>query len=79
MVAEGYPPEDVRSPDSLGGTTVQLLLTVPDVDVAVRPGRGRRGPSVEAGGRHPWGERSGKIRDPFGHNWFISTRLDVPA
>jgi PhnB protein len=75
MVAEEYEPEDVRSPASLGGTTVQLQLTVPDVDAvfdrAVAAGARVWRPVADS----PYGERTGKIRDPYGHNWFISTPL----
>jgi uncharacterized glyoxalase superfamily protein PhnB len=75
MVAEEYAPEDVRSPASLGGTTVQLHLTVPDADAvfdrAVAAGARVWRPVADS----PHGERTGKIRDPYGHNWFISTPL----
>jgi hypothetical protein len=26
----------------------------------------------------PWGERYGKLVDPFGHAWSISRRIEVP-
>jgi PhnB protein len=75
MVAEEYEPEDVRSPASLGGTTVQLHLTVPDVDAvfdrAVTAGAKVWRPVADS----PFGERTGKIHDPYGHNWFIATPI----
>ena len=64
--------EDVRNPDSLGGTTVQLYMTVDDADEVVAR-------AIEAGARllrpvaDAHGTRTGKLRDPFGHNWFVVT------
>ena len=26
-----------------------------------------------------WGDRSGNITDPFGHNWWISTHIEDPT
>lgn len=69
-VAGEHRPEDVRHPDSLGGTTVQLYMTVDDADavVARAVGAGARllRPVADA-----HGTRMGKVRDPFGHNWFV--------
>jgi uncharacterized glyoxalase superfamily protein PhnB len=76
MVAEEYEPENVRSPEHLGGTSVQLVLNVPDVDAVFER-------AVAAGARvwrpvndGPHGARLGKLRDPYGHNWFVETPLE---
>ena len=62
-----------RGPDIVGGTTVSIHLNVPDVDKAFAR-------AVEAGANviMPladmfWGDRYGKVRDPFGHEWSIAT------
>ena len=74
-VAGEHRPEDVRNPDSLGGTTVQLYMTVDDADAVVAR-------AIEAGARllrpvaDAHGTRIGKLRDPFGHNWFVVTAAD---
>lgn len=74
MIADEWPAEDVRSPLALGGTSVQLTVYVDDVDAVFA--------RAVAAGAHVWrpvaeahGERVGKVRDPFGHNWFIATPL----
>ncbi len=63
-----------HAPPSLGGSPVILHLEVADVDaVAAR---------MEAAGAtvvYPvqdqfYGERSGRLRDPFGHLWLLSQR-----
>jgi len=64
---------------SLGGSPVGILLYVKDVDATVEK-------AVAAGGKleRPvkdqfYGDRSGQIRDPFGHMWWVSThKEDVP-
>jgi PhnB protein len=77
MVAEEHPPEGVISPDTAGGTTVQLRLDVPDAqatfDRAVAAGAHVWRPVEMAA--HGGGDLGGKIRDPFGHNWFIATHV----
>ena len=69
--AEGY-----GSPATLGGTSVNLFLYVEDADAAFQQ-------AVDAGAKvlAPmadmfWGDRYGKLRDPFGHDWGIATHKE---
>lgn len=61
------------SPQSLKGTTVTLHLYVEDVDAmfkrAVDAGATVSMPVMDAF----WGDRYGKVTDPFGHEWSIAT------
>ncbi len=63
------------SPDSLGGGTVRMVLTVPDPDAvfaqAVKAGGSEVHPVIE---EHGW--RVGRVRDPFGHHWEIGRPLE---
>jgi PhnB protein len=63
-----------RTPKALGGTSVTLHLDVPDVDSvwksAVAAGATVTLPLAEMF----WGDRYGKLRDPFGHEWSLATR-----
>ncbi len=70
-VAGEHPPEDVRNPSSLGATTVQLYLTVTDAD-AVVAAAAAAGAEILRPVADAYGTRMGKVRDPFGHNWFVS-------
>jgi PhnB protein len=62
------------SPESLGGGTVRMILTVEDPDAAFDR-------AVAAGARILWpvanqhGWRLGRIVDPFGHHWEIGKPL----
>jgi len=80
MIADEFPERGFRGPEALGGSPVTLVLQVPDVDaVAAR--------AVDAGATvvipvqdQFYGERSGRIRDPFGHVWVLSSHVeDVPS
>jgi PhnB protein len=73
-VSDESPPHKHFSPESLGGSTVRLLLIADDPDAVVRR-------AVELGARevypveeaHGW--RLGRIEDPFGHQWEIGRSL----
>ena len=62
------------SPESLGGTTVRIILTVSDPDAvfarAVNAGAKEVYPVTE---EHDW--RLGRVVDPFGHHWEIGRPL----
>ncbi len=69
-----------RSPRALGGKVTAVMATYwPDVDAAW-------GRAVAAGAEeiypladHFYGERGGRLRDPFGHQWMLSQQIeDVP-
>lgn len=76
MLADEFPEMDVRSPHSLGGTAVQMLLYVEDVDStaarAVAAGLTELRPVKD----QFYGDRSGTFRDPFGHIWTIATHKE---
>lgn len=62
------------SPESLGGITVRIVLTVPDPDAvftsALKAGAKEVYPVTE---EHDW--RIGRVVDPFGHHWEIGRPL----
>jgi PhnB protein len=68
-----------RSPQTLGGSPAHFLIYVPEVDRRIAQ-------AVAAGARiiRPiqdqfYGDRSGTIEDPFGHQWTIATHIeDIP-
>jgi len=73
-VSDESPAHGSFSPESLGGGTVKLLLTVDDPDAVVRRaldlGASEAAPVAEA---HGW--RLGRIVDPFGHHWEVGKPL----
>jgi PhnB protein len=79
MLADEFPEMGAKSPQILGGTPVSIMIYVEDVDSFVKR-------AVNAGARvlHPvenkfYGDRSGTLEDPFGHQWHFATHVeDVP-
>ena len=64
------------SPESLGGGTVRMILTVADPDAlfqrALKAGASQVHP---VSNEHGW--RIGRVVDPFGHHWEIGRQLDA--
>ena len=73
-LADDSPEHGNFSPESLGGSTVRLLLMVDDpaavIERAVGLGATELSPAHE---EHGW--LLGRIEDPFGHRWEIGKPL----
>jgi PhnB protein len=76
MIADEYPEEGVLSPATLGGTCVQIRLQVDDVDTVFDRAVAAGAEVLRPVSQQFYGERAGKVRDPFGHNWFITTPVE---
>ena len=79
MLADEFPEMGHRGPKALGGTPVSLMIYVEDVDKifpqALAAGAKEQRPLVN----QFYGDRSGTLLDPFGHQWTVSTHIeDVP-
>jgi len=75
MLADEMPAIGSTSPATLGGTSVVLDLNVESSDETFAR-------ALEAGAEqiYPladqfYGDRAGRVRDPFGHHWIIATRI----
>lgn len=75
MLSDEMPDVGSNSPLTLESTTVVLDLHVPDVDTVFSK-------ALEAGATqiYPladqfYGDRAGRVRDPFGHHWIIATHV----
>jgi uncharacterized glyoxalase superfamily protein PhnB len=73
MLADPYELENTGTPEQLGGTPVQLQLYVEDADAVFALAVERGATVLYPVADQPYGDRSGKIRDPWGHSWFIGT------
>ncbi len=76
MLSDEYPEYGFRGPQALGGTTFAIHLHVDNADALMRQ-------AVDAGATVAremadqfYGERSGLIRDPFGHEWLLGHHLE---
>lgn len=66
-----------RTPEALGGTPVTLHLQVEDADAAWTQALAAGGKVVFPLKEQFWGEKYGKLLDPFGHEWSIAQMLRV--
>ena len=76
MLADEFPEMGFRSPKSIGGTPVMMHLYVEDVDAAVTRAASAGAKVVRAVEDQFYGDRGGKIEDPFGHSWYVSTHVE---
>lgn len=67
------------SPEGLGGTTVTMHRYVPDCDAAIARAVAAGAEVVLPIADMFWGDRFGKIREPFGHEWSIATHITDPS
>jgi PhnB protein len=66
-----------RSPLSLGGATSVIMATYwEDVDTAWERAVGAGAEVLYPLDDQFYGERSGRLRDPFGHQWMMSKRIE---
>jgi uncharacterized glyoxalase superfamily protein PhnB len=79
MLADEFPEYGLRGPLALGGSSVTIHLHVDNADEVIDRAV-RAGATVERPPKDEfYGERSGAIRDPFGHRWTIGHRIEEVA
>lgn len=76
MLADEFPQMGYRSPKSLGGTPVSLMIYVPDVDTVYKQAINAGATEVKPLTDQFYGDRSGTLTDPFGHVWTIATHKE---
>jgi PhnB protein len=76
MLADEFPDMGARSPETIGGSPVGLCIYTEDVDALFKQ-------ALAAGGKQErpltdqfYGDRSGTLRDPFGHQWTLATHKE---
>jgi uncharacterized glyoxalase superfamily protein PhnB len=79
MLADEYPEADVLAPTTRGGTSTNFTLAT--TDAAMLDAMFSRALALGATELRPvedqfYGHRQGTLRDPFGHQWSISSPID---
>jgi PhnB protein len=77
MLSDAFPERGLKAPSKgEGGTPFGIFLYIPDVDAVFKK-------AVDAGAtvtmpleNQFWGDRYGKLRDPFGHSWHLATHVE---
>ena len=65
-----------KSPRTLGGSPISLLLYVEDVDRAVDRAVAAGAKLTRPVADQFYGDRTGGIEDPFGHQWYVATHVE---
>ena len=76
MLADEHPAFGALAPPSIGGTAVKLHLCVEDVDSVIARAEKEGATVLRPAQDQFYGERSGMIADPFGHQWFLGTHKE---
>ena len=76
MLSDEFPDWGVLSPLSIGGTSSTLQLYVSDVDKVVEQAVAAGAVIDQPLSDQFWGDRMGRVKDPFGHRWSVATRIE---
>ena len=76
MLADEVKEMGHRSPKKLGGSPISLLLYVEDVDKTVDRAVAAGAKLTRPVADQFYGDRTGGIEDPFGHQWYVATHVE---
>lgn len=76
MLADEHPERGILGPKSRGGSTVGLVLHVPNADAIFNQAIAAGGKVLMPLANQFYGDRSGTLEDPFGHTWTVSTHIE---
>jgi PhnB protein len=65
-----------KSPQTLGGSPVFLMIYVPDVDAAFAKALAAGANEVRPVQNQFYGDRAGTLKDPYGYQWTLATHID---
>lgn len=77
MLADEFPEYGILGPESIGGSAVTIHLHVDDADAVIARAVAAGAQVLIAPQDQFYGERSGRIRDPFGHSWNIGHSIEA--
>ncbi|HEX3664362.1 MAG TPA: VOC family protein [Rhizomicrobium sp.] len=76
MLSDEYPDHGICGPLTIGATTFSMHLHVDDVDAAFERAVRAGATIIHPLENHFYGERSGTVRDPFGHEWLLGGHIE---
>lgn len=77
MLADEYPEMKIVSPSTLGGTPVSILLYVEKVDDFFAQAITAGATVIAPLENKFYGDRMGSLKDPFGHSWYVASRIEI--
>jgi PhnB protein len=79
MLSDEHPDLGHVGPQTLGGTPVGIMIYVDDVDTIYKRAISGGGQEVKPLQDQFYGDRSGTLKDPFGHMWTVATHVEDVA
>ena len=79
MLADEHPEIGHRGPQSLGGAAVSLMVYVDQVDEVFKQALASGAKEIRPLKDQFYGDRSGTLQDPFGHQWTLATHIEDVA
>ena len=79
MLADEHLEMGHRSPQSLGGAGVSLMVYVDKVDEVFKQAVASGAKELQPLKNQFYGDRSGTLQDPFGHQWTVATHIEDVA
>ncbi|NNE70424.1 MAG: VOC family protein [Rhodothermales bacterium] len=76
MVSDAFPEYGVSAPEPGDRVFVAIHLHVDDTDAIIDRAVENGAEIIHPPNDHFYGERSGRIRDPFGHEWIIGHSIE---
>ena len=76
MISEENSTNELRSPQGLGGSTVSIFLYLDDVDPVFKKALSAGAKEIQPLADQFWGDRYGRLKDPFGHSWSLATHIE---
>jgi PhnB protein len=76
MLSDACPEMDARSPESYGGSPVDIHLYIKNVDEVVARAISAGASLLRPIANMYYGDRTGLVADPYGHKWFVSTHIE---
>src|SRR5947199_8890475 len=76
MLADIFPDAGNKSPATLGGTPVTLMVYGEDVDGVLKTAIDNGASEVQAPADQFYGDRTAAYEDPWGHRWHLATHIE---
>lgn len=76
MLSDEAPDWGARSPRHYGGSPMHLMLYLADADASYAQALAAGATSVRPMENQFWGDRMGRVADPYGHQWSLATHVE---
>jgi PhnB protein len=76
MLADEFSEMNFHSPQTIGGTPVNVLIYVDDVDALVKRAESAGAKVLRQPADQFYGDRMATLEDPYGHSWSFATHIE---